>query len=97
MPSVKRLHNLLGKALAFPRSWFWLFLLAQTFQATAQPDTLWIHDYPGYEAYDLNSDEEGNLYIAGPLWISTQDPFLFTTFSDSPRRLIDMPILGSLG
>jgi len=24
-------------------------------------------------------------------------PFLFTTFSDSPRRLIDMPISGSLG
>jgi len=62
---VKRLYNLLGKASAFPRSWFWLFLLVQAFQATAQPDTLWIRNYPGFEAYDVISDEEGNLFIAG--------------------------------
>ena len=50
--------------------------------------------YIGPQAWIFRADRDGEI-IWDHRWDS--DPFLFTTFSDSPRRLIDMPILGSLG
>jgi len=62
------------------------------------------------EMDNVNSDSDNILIIAdaannricvsdlqGTLIGTYYQPFLFTTFSDSPRRLIDMPISGSLG
>ena len=71
-----------GKASAFP--WMLSLVIALLIPnwLQAQPDTLWIHDYPGYEAYDLISDEDGNLLIAGCLWISSQDMYAIKLNAD---------------